>query len=149
METSLTHKKTTKFIKILLAVAGVAVSLYLTYIKLSADPFICGLGDCGKVATSEYANIFGIPVALFGVGFYFILLFLIFNNLRKLEMYWLLWGILFSSYLTYLELFVIKAICGWCVISFVIIILIGVLHFIETKVLTKESNMINTDEKNI
>ena len=112
-----------KQLQFALAIAGIGVSLYLTYIKLGANPYICSFGDCGTVQTSDYASILGIPVALLGVVFYLIFFGLVHLNKIELTMYWLVWGVIFSLYLTYLELFVIEAICGWCVVSAIIILL--------------------------
>src|SRR3989344_6681664 len=119
----------------ILCVIGMSISLYLTYAKLTATPLICKFGNCDIVQNSEYSALFGIPVAVYGVGFYFILLFMNINfeshkTIRKIFPFWILWGILFSTYLTYLELFIIKAICMWCVISFANIIIIYVVYLL-------------------
>ncbi len=66
-------------------------------------------------------------MAAFGAGFYALLFVLTAANLKKWVQAWTLWGLIFSMYLTVLELFVIKALCGWCVISFVIVILVNLL----------------------
>lgn len=127
-----------------LSVVGIAISLYLTYAKLTANPLICGIGDCGAVQNSKYSSILGIPVAVFGVLFYFIMFSLVYyihKNpqsplLKKLNLgrnLWILWGVAFSTYLTYLELFVIHAICIWCVASFVVVLLIAAVVVLEWK----------------
>jgi uncharacterized membrane protein len=73
------------------------------------------------VALSPYSELFGIPVALFGVGFSIAVLGLALAWWRRLDrrallgLYGLgLLGVLFVAYLTYLELFVIGAVCVWC-----------------------------------
>ncbi len=92
----------------------------------------CGpVQGCDTVAASEYATVLGLPVALYGVGFS---LFLVAATLvwwrrgdrRALYVaYGLgLLGVVAVAYLTYLELFVIHAICIWCV-SYAITIVIG------------------------
>jgi len=123
--------KRLKTIIIILSLAGIGVSLHLTYLKITHNSHSCGLGDCGIVQTSKYSEMFGIPVAALGVMYYITLLTLLFGKLYKHAKLWALWGLAFSSYLTILELFVLKAICGWCVISFVIIIIINLLIFKE------------------
>jgi uncharacterized membrane protein len=120
-----------KNLLVLLCVAGIAVSLYLTYTKLTASPILCKFGDCEKVQNSEYSSIFGVPVALFGVAFYFALFTTLYKELKKPAALLTLGGFGFSTYLTYLELYVIHAICMWCVISYVIIILIGLVQIYE------------------
>ena len=83
---------------------------------------MCGpLHGCETVALSSYSELFGIPVALFGVGFSAVLLGLAVAWWRRgdrralLGLYGLgLLGVLFVAYLTYLKLFVIGAVCVWC-----------------------------------
>ncbi len=111
-------------------VAGIGLvdSLYLIWIKIADSPAYClqGVGDCFTVNTSKYSMIFGIPVAVFGViGYLLILLTLYFeqrnpfiqSNADFILFGLTLVGILYSAYLTYLELFVILAICPFCVLS--------------------------------
>jgi uncharacterized membrane protein len=113
---------------IIVALAGLVDSLYLVWIKIANDKIYClpGLGDCWTVNTSQYSQVFGIPVAVFGaIGYLLILLVALFVNrsnfLRDNQITFLfgitLAGFLYSLYLTYLELFVIHAICPFCVFS--------------------------------
>ena len=122
------NRKHNKKIAETLCVFGIGLSLYLTYVKLSANPTACVFLECEKVSQSPYAQFLGIPVALLGVIYYLALFLLITKNLQKYMIGWLAWGIAFSTYLTYLELFVIKAVCGWCVVSFVNIVLISLCY---------------------
>ncbi|MFN2747550.1 MULTISPECIES: vitamin K epoxide reductase family protein [Bacillus] len=109
----------------IIAILGVLVSLYLYLTHLSSSTF-CPLGDCAAVNNSKYAQIGGIPMSVLGF-FYYMCLFAVsmfsgrklFSLLMKAM---LLFGLLFSIYLTYLEIFVINAICFWCVISFILIL---------------------------
>jgi uncharacterized membrane protein len=113
---------------LIIAAIGLIDSLYLIWIKIANSPAYClqGVGDCFTVNTSKYSVIFGIPIAVFGVlGYLFILIILAFedrsNFLKENSLYIMfgvtLVGILYSAYLTYLELFVILAICPFCVLS--------------------------------
>lgn len=115
-----------------LTIVGISISLYLTYAKLTSSPLLCAFGSCEKVQNSIYSQVFGIPIAAFGIVYYFILYILLEKN-NKYARYWLIWGIIYSTYLTYLEIFVIKAICGWCVLSFANIILIYALHYFGSR----------------
>jgi uncharacterized membrane protein len=93
---------------------------------------VCGpIGDCNAVQGSSYAQILGIPVALFGIIFYVAVALLWIalprftdNRRRRIALGSLLGltvaGTLFSVYLTILEIFVIEAICAWCLTSAVI-----------------------------
>lgn len=116
-----------------LAAGGLGVSAYLTYLKLQFGSGIsCGIGDCDLVNSSSYSEIFGIPVALIGMAGYSLLLILhtaaysadadgLYRPLLSFVFFSALAGTLFSAYLTYVELFVLRAICPWCVVSALII----------------------------
>lgn len=105
-----------------LALVGLLIAAYLAWTKLSGGLPACGpLHGCETVALSTYSELFGIPVALFGLAFSIVLLGLAVTWWRRadrralLGLYGLgLLGVLFVAYLTYLELFVIDAICVWC-----------------------------------
>lgn len=114
-----------------LIVAGIGIATYLSYVKLfGLEPYCAGVGNCEAVQTSPYAQLFGIPVAVLGLGAYLALLVLWWvkrsdwNDLgymaRMAFFFVSLIGVLFSAYLTYLEIFVIEAICPWCVASAVV-----------------------------
>jgi uncharacterized membrane protein len=119
----------------LLSLAGIFIALYLYLHKLGMiGQLACGSGGCETVQLSPYSRFLGIDVPLIGLGGYATLLFL---SLRALQQpgdaRWprlLVWfagvGVAFSAYLTYLELFVLHAICRWCVGSEIIILLIFV-----------------------
>ena len=115
-----------------LAAVGLAVSIYLASVKLAGALPVCGpLKGCEDVALSQYSEILGIPVALFGAGFSALVLVLALAWWRAgdrralLASYGLgLFGILFVAYLTYLELFVIHAVCVWCV-AYALTVVVG------------------------
>ncbi|MCK4899649.1 MAG: vitamin K epoxide reductase family protein, partial [Anaerolineales bacterium] len=117
----------------LLALAGIGVSGYLTYVETQAVEAICGpVGDCNAVQNSSYARLFGVlPIGILGlIGFAMILIAWLVQWLRddKLGSYaslamlgMALFGTIFSIYLTYLEIWVIEAVCIWCLSSAVLI----------------------------
>lgn len=121
-----------------LALAGVFLATYLALYKLGIiGNLSCSIGHCETVNLSRWATLFGVPVAVWGVGFYLavFLLALLGTMDRFLDATWVshgllgltVWGVLFSGWLTYLELFVIHAICLWCVTSAILaIVLCGV-----------------------
>lgn len=117
----------------ILSSIGIIDSLYLTYIKLSSNPHICSFAQCDKVQLSQYSEIFGIPVAVLGIIYYMILFIGINKKLDYFNKIWIMWGVMFSSALTYLQLFVVKAICGWCLLSFANILIIAFLYFSKQK----------------
>ena len=116
-----------------LAAVGVAVSAYLTASHYDEGLLVCGLSDCATVQASDYAEVLGVPVALLGLGMYVAVLALV-------ALRWVrpgpmvvttattfglaLAGTIFAGYLTYVELFVLEAICQWCVVSAVLTVLL-------------------------
>lgn len=127
---------------IALSTIGVAIAAYLTFVALdqNVEAFCTGVGDCHRVQNSEYARVAGVPVAALGLAMYATLLVLSIARrvgltllgpatprlLRAWTFALALAGMLYSTYLTYLELFVIDAICAWCVTSAVLIAAIAV-----------------------
>lgn len=116
-----------------LGLLGAAVSAYLTSVHYGGGLALCtGAGGCEQVQASRYAAVAGVPVALLGLGLYLTLLGLAVWRARAasatpeaivLGLFGLsLAGVLYSAYLTYLELFVIHAICPWCVTSAVLMV---------------------------
>ena len=125
-------------LQLTLTVLGIGVASYLTYVKLfGIKPYCAGVGDCEAVQTSPYAMLFGVPVAIWGLLAYLALLALLLlkrNNwrdmghlLRQAIFLVTLVGVLFSAYLTYLEIAVIHAICPWCVISAILMLFLFIL----------------------
>jgi len=97
---------------------------------------LCGAGSCETVQASKYARFLGRPVPLWGTLWYAGLLVLAFLALgpaagkRWLDVLLALvvtGGLLFSAYLTGIELFVLHAVCMWCVISAVLAVILFVL----------------------
>jgi uncharacterized membrane protein len=116
----------------LIALIGVAVATYLVYVHYAGIKPICaaGSGGCEKVQTSDYAKLAGIPVALLGLIGYIAILASLFvrGDLGRLAGAAIaLSGFGFSAYLTYREIFTIKAICQWCVGSAVLMTLLAIL----------------------
>jgi uncharacterized membrane protein len=115
-----------------LALSGLAVATYLLAVRMLGEAPVCGpVRGCDTVAASPYATVLGVPVALFGVGFSFVLSALAVTWWRRGGRRALyaayavgLLGVVAVAYLTYLELFVIEAICIWCV-TYAITILAG------------------------
>jgi uncharacterized membrane protein len=115
-----------------LALIGVFVALYLTLYKVGVIGHLaCGLGGCERVNTSKWAIFAGAPVAAWGVAFY-ITTFVVAlvgtspSWIDRREIAYLLAGmsfvgVAFTAWLTYLELYVIEAICKYCVTSAVIV----------------------------
>lgn len=115
----------------ILGIAGILVAGYLTYIETNNATAVCGpVGDCNAVQQSPYAYLFGVPVAVLGlVGYVAIVLAWLAGRGRGRLATWsalsqfvlVFVGVLLSSYLTFLEPFVIGASCLWCLSSAVIL----------------------------
>lgn len=122
-----------------LSLIGLGVAGYLAYVETQAVPAVCGpVGDCNAVQVSSYARLFGIlPIGVLGVIGYLVILGLwalsrfAGDELRSKSLAGVfglsLAGTLFSIYLTYLEPFVIRAVCMWCLSSAVIMTLLLIL----------------------
>jgi uncharacterized membrane protein len=117
-----------------LAVAGLGICVagYLTYVHYAGlEPFCAGGGHgCERVQSSSYAELGGIPVAVLGLGGYLAIAAALLapgERARLAAAALAVVGAGFSGYLTYLELFVIDAICQWCVASAVLLTLLAVL----------------------
>lgn len=108
----------------MLAIIGIANASFLTYKHYEGVPPPCTLRGCETVTSSKYAVIYGVPVSLLGVVFY-LAVTLVLGSLwrghseRMKRILWLLAavGIIASLYFLYLQLFVIGAICIYCVTS--------------------------------
>ena len=116
----------------MLALAGIFVATYLLLYKLGMIGHLnCSIGSCETVNTSRWATFLGIPVAGWGVAFYAGLFALAIAStgeryadsvgMSKALVAMGGTGVLFSAWLTWLELFRIHAICQWCVISAIIV----------------------------
>lgn len=118
-----------------LILIGIGVAAYLSYVETQAVEAVCGpVGDCNTVQQSRYATLFGfLPVGVLGLLGYLGLLaaWLTRKVLPKfakpadLAFFGMaVFAVLFSLYLTYLEPFVIRAVCLWCLTSAVIVTLL-------------------------
>ena len=102
------------------ASAGVALTTYLLYVRETGSTLACTTGGCTTVQSSEYAELFGIPMAAVGLGAYLVLL--IATAIRG-ELARLVYAVValsaaaFSGYLLYVQLEVIDALCQWCVVN--------------------------------
>jgi uncharacterized membrane protein len=126
----------------LLSLAGFFISAYLYLYKIGKiGTLACGTGGCETVQLSQWSRFGGLEVSLIGLLGYAVLLGLTLVALqyppssRSWPMTLLLilsgLGVAFTGYLTYLELFVIHAICRWCIASAAIICAIFILAVLE------------------
>ena len=127
-----------------LVVLGLLVSIYMTIYKVTSNNAMClGSGDCSTVNASSYSEVYGIPVAVFGVlGYAAILMVLYFENRNRFLMQnstlmifgMALTGFIFTVWLIYVEVVLLKALCPFCVTSqtaMTIIFIIAVMRLIR------------------
>lgn len=133
--------KITRNVSLIAAVVGLIDSIYLTWLKVGKDEIIC-IGGCDVVNASKYSEIFGIPIAIFGALSYIAILGVVLfwdrweflsNYASYLFFGVTLVGVLYSAYLTYLELAVIHAICPFCVVSAVVMVILFIISIVELK----------------
>jgi uncharacterized membrane protein len=126
----------------ILAVAGLGIASYLTYVHYMVIEPICAFNmECDEVLSSSYATIWGVPLGLFGALMYAILAIFglllwrkdsAWEHLVALGTYGVaLAGIVFTFYLYYLEIFILHAFCFWCVMSSIVLLCIFALSVIN------------------
>jgi len=111
-----------------LALVGLTDSAYLTYLSFS-PPTSCPIGEfsifsCNEVIYSQYAHVYGISVALLGLGWFVIALGLIliaWRNVRLMRgvVVWSLLGAVGVAGFVYTEIFLLGSICALCTIAHV------------------------------
>ncbi len=108
-----------KTLLIIISLFGIISTLYLTYAHYFGSN-LCDINDflsCGTVNISEYSTIFNIPLAILGIIYFLLTFALIINNKTKLAGYLSIPVIIYSLYLTYVEFFIIEALCIVCEIT--------------------------------
>ncbi len=124
-----------------LTIIGLLVSIYMTIFKITSNDKMCiGSKDCSVVNASIYSEVNGIPVAVIGVAGYLALLAVqwlerkpgFFQENGSMIFFALsVTGFLFTLYLIYVEIVLIKAYCPFCITSQVTMTLIFILSVIR------------------
>src|SRR2546423_8380777 len=133
---------TRRMLTALVALLGVFVAAYLALYKLGViGTLACGTGGCEVVQTSRWATFLGLPVAAWGAVYYVTIFAIAFagvqdrwaesRGLASALLALTTWGLLFSGWLTYLELFRINAICRYCIVSAVLAAVFFVLALMD------------------
>ena len=108
-----------------IAVAGLGVAAYLTWAHYADSQVVCVAGGgCETVQESEYSEIAGIPVALLGLLSYSVILGFVLWDSQSARLgaaTLALVGVMFAVYLIVVQLFVIDAVCVWCMVNDVLI----------------------------
>ena len=124
-----------------LSVLGALDAFYLSWVKISHTQVFCGgSGNCERVNTSVYSELFSIPIAYLGLAAYLFLVIVLVLEIRQIVRKDLsaltifgtcLVGALYSLYLTFIEIWVIKSICPYCLVSAIIMILLFALAVVR------------------
>ena len=119
--------KTLNRIMFVLAIVGILIAAYVTQSFLRRVGIVCATGGCEAVRKSAASYIYGIPVPSVGLVGYSIIAILsflrttIYDQRSKALLKGILgmtaFGVAFTSWFTYTELFVIHGVCMWCAIS--------------------------------
>jgi len=127
-----------------LSLSGFFLACYLTLFKLGyVGTLACGTGGCETVQLSQWGDFLGMPVAAWGALFYLAMC----ASAICAEFGWVTrppvlawamtlmsgWGVLFSGWLTWLEVARIHAICRYCVVSAVLVLVLFVLSLRELR----------------
>jgi uncharacterized membrane protein len=107
-----------------IALVGLADASYLTYQHYTAMPVPCSITEgCEQVLTSAWADLWGLPLAMYGAAAYLVAFALAVISSFGNRLTWLLFGIqvtfmaVFTGWLLYLQAYVIEAFCQFCLLS--------------------------------
>ena len=127
-----------KISAVLLALLGLADATYLTVHHFTAEPVPCSLIEgCEQVLTSEYAELFGFPIAAFGAAAYFaafsLALLAVYGNRAAWKLYGIHTAVMaaVSAWLIYVQGALIGAFCQFCLISALTTFSLLTLYFIS------------------
>ena len=151
-------------LSLILVVAGLFVSGYLSYVKLTEVPMVCvsssvagGAFNCEVVQNSVYSRLFGIPIAWMGFVVYILLgaILVLENRAAFLREYGMmlffglnLFAWLFSMWLVYVQFVRLQALCPWCLAHETIITILFVVSTIRLKRMLGIDLTPQTDELN-
>ncbi len=108
-----------------ISLVGFTDATYLTIKHYQGAALECSIFEgCEKVTTSRYATVAGVPIALAGALYYLaiFLALIAYIDLKKEKILiyasrMTILGFLASVWFVYVQLFVIRAICPWCMVS--------------------------------
>ena len=124
---------------------GIVVAGYLVTKRFTGGSLACTRwAQCDVVNNSMYSQIYGVPISVIGLAGYLVLLALALaamwtkgptqRKILALSFVLSLGGVGFSAYLTYLEIYVIEALCAWCVASAIIISVLAIVAAVTIRV---------------
>jgi uncharacterized membrane protein len=126
-----------RIVSAFLAFVGAGVAGYLLWARQTGAALICTTGGCETVQSSQYAEVLGVPVALLGLACYVALAataLLSSENARLLHIVLALAAAVFSSYLLYVQIELIGAVCSWCLLSDAIVSGLAILALLRLRI---------------
>lgn len=117
--------QTSLYIILFFAIVGIFDTVYLIYHKVRGTDVACWFFPpewCRKVQYSSYSKTMGIPNAVAGLVMYCAIILLLWLYVSGYIAWWpiaaiITFGFLFSMYFVYIQAFVLRAFCTWCVVS--------------------------------
>lgn len=124
----------------LVSILGMALSAYLWWYQVAPGIIPCTTGGCEHVLTSEYSKILGVPMATYGFFYYLAVAFIALQRnfvehkfINRTLGALVIFGVLFSLYLRYIEFTKIHQICIWCWLSFLFTLILLAVYVFEQK----------------
>jgi len=140
------NKDNSRAIIMVLSFIGFIVAAYLTYLYYTnTETGFCVTGSsCDIVRLSAYSSVVGIPVSLIGLIGYFLVFIIVVSTISDRIKWLILYfvslpALVFSIYLTYVEVFVIKAICSLCLVSAIVITAIFIVVLFRRPIILREN----------
>ena len=133
-----------------IAVAGVAISIYLTTVHYARVPLVCtssGVVNCERVLSSSYSTVAGVPVSVGGIIWFAVmggmgLMALLRSSeprlLQPLQILWAFLGLMTVVYLVGVEVLALGVLCIWCTSLHALIFSALILSILRTPVLADE-----------
>lgn len=143
-----------RIILIIFSLIGLALALFLAYEYAQPQPIGCPLhagnsaNPCETVRQSEYSKLLGVELPYWGTIFFVIMIVSLIVYLIKkkwllskfiesrIDLYFLglsIFGIAFETYYFFLQLFVIKAVCTWCVMVWAVVLSVFVINLVSLR----------------
>jgi uncharacterized membrane protein len=140
----LKHRLTIPLTLLVLAVTGVAISIYLTVVHYARVPLVCsttGVVNCERVLSSPYSSVAGVPISAGGMVWFVVAGALVVPALMRraepgwlqpAQVVWSLLGLVTVIYLVGVEALALGVLCAWCTAVHILILLMLVLSVVRS-----------------
>jgi uncharacterized membrane protein len=123
-----------------LATAGAAIAAYLVLVRYTHSSIYCPTSGCETVQASRYSELFGVPVAVLGLGAFLAILATSLSPKRaatEMAAVVALSALAFAVYLLVVQLLVIHAVCVWCLASDAAVLLLALTTSVRLRRLSR------------